>query len=141
MTTECSHDSVRTAVRDVYDKAAEGVPVSGCCGPNPAASRQLGYTAEDLAAVPEGANLGLGCGNPQAIAALKQGEIVLDLGSGAGFDCFLAAKQVGPSGRILGVDMTPAMITVDGQLDPRNFGQRDPSESGQVDPRKDGHRM
>jgi SAM-dependent methyltransferase len=63
------------------------------------------------AAVPEGANLGLGCGNPQAIAGLKPGETVLDLGSGAGFDCFLAARQVGPSGRIVGVDMTPAMIT------------------------------
>jgi SAM-dependent methyltransferase len=72
---------------------------------------QLGYSADDLAAVPEGANLGLGCGNPQAIAALRLGETVLDLGSGAGFDCFLAAKQVGPTGRILGVDMTPGMIS------------------------------
>jgi SAM-dependent methyltransferase len=72
---------------------------------------QLGYSAEDLAAAPEGANLGLGCGNPQAIAALRHGETVLDLGSGAGFDCFLAARQVGPTGRILGVDMTPAMVS------------------------------
>jgi SAM-dependent methyltransferase len=72
---------------------------------------QLGYTPEDLSAVPEGANLGLGCGNPQAIAALRPGESVLDLGSGGGFDCFLAARQVGPTGHILGVDMTPAMIS------------------------------
>jgi arsenite methyltransferase len=73
--------------------------------------RRVGYTAEDVGGVPQGANLGLGCGNPQAIAALRPGETVLDLGSGAGFDCFLAAKQVGPTGRILGVDMTPAMIS------------------------------
>ncbi len=111
MTTDQDHDGVRTAVRDTYAKAAEGGAVPGCCGPNPGASLQLGYTPDDLAAVPEGANLGLGCGNPQAIAALRPGETVLDLGSGAGFDCFLAAKRVGPSGRILGVDMTPAMIT------------------------------
>jgi SAM-dependent methyltransferase len=111
MTTDHSHDTVRTAVREVYGNAAEGRSVPGCCGPNANASLQLGYTDEDLAAVPEGANLGLGCGNPQAIAGLRPGETVLDLGSGAGFDCFLAAKQVGPSGRILGVDMTPAMVT------------------------------
>jgi arsenite methyltransferase len=73
--------------------------------------RRVGYTAEDVGGVPQGAKLGLGCGNPQAIAALRPGETVLDLGSGAGFDCFLAAKQVGPTGRILGVDMTPAMIS------------------------------
>jgi arsenite methyltransferase len=111
MTTEHAQDTVRAAVRHTYAKAAEGRAVPGCCGPNPSASLQLGYTPEDLAAVPEGANLGLGCGNPQAIAALRPGETVLDLGSGGGFDCFLAARQVGPTGRILGVDMTPAMIT------------------------------
>jgi ubiquinone/menaquinone biosynthesis C-methylase UbiE len=71
----------------------------------------MGYADEELAAAPEGANLGLGCGNPQAIAALKPGETVLDLGSGAGFDCFLAARQVGESGRVIGVDMTPEMIS------------------------------
>jgi ubiquinone/menaquinone biosynthesis C-methylase UbiE len=70
----------------------------------------IGYSEAELAAVPEGANLGLGCGNPQAIAALKPGETVLDLGSGAGFDCFLAARQVGPAGHVIGVDMTPEMI-------------------------------
>ena len=86
----------------------------GCCGtpaPTPdAMSRALGHSAADLLAVPEGANLGLGCGNPQAIAALRPGETVLDLGSGAGFDCFLAATQVGATGRVIGVDMTPEMI-------------------------------
>lgn len=74
-------------------------------------SISLGYTEGDLAAVPDGANLGLGCGNPNAIAALTQGETVLDLGSGGGFDCFLAARAVGPTGRVIGVDMTPDMIS------------------------------
>jgi ubiquinone/menaquinone biosynthesis C-methylase UbiE len=70
----------------------------------------IGYSEEDLQAVPEGANLGLGCGNPVALASLQEGEIVLDLGSGAGFDCFLAAGRVGKSGRVIGVDMTPEML-------------------------------
>jgi ubiquinone/menaquinone biosynthesis C-methylase UbiE len=70
----------------------------------------MGYSAEELAAAPAGADLGLGCGNPQAIAELKPGEVVLDLGSGGGFDCFLAARQVGPGGRVIGVDMTPEML-------------------------------
>ena len=85
-----------------------------CCSPESQsaaeASRKLGYGAEDIAGVPEGANLGLGCGNPQAIAGLKPGETVLDLGSGGGFDCFLAAKQVGDSGTVIGVDMTAEML-------------------------------
>jgi SAM-dependent methyltransferase len=71
----------------------------------------MGYTEDDLSSVPEGANLGLGCGNPQAIAAIRPGETVLDLGSGGGFDCFLAARRVGPAGRVIGVDMTPEMIS------------------------------
>jgi ubiquinone/menaquinone biosynthesis C-methylase UbiE len=71
----------------------------------------MGYSSDELTSVPEGADLGLGCGNPQAIAALRPGETVLDLGSGAGFDCFLAAKRVGGTGRVIGVDMTPEMIT------------------------------
>ena len=70
----------------------------------------MGYSDKELAAVPEGANLGLGCGNPQAIAALKPGEVVVDLGSGAGFDCFLAAQQVGSTGHVIGVDMTHEML-------------------------------
>jgi len=84
-----------------------------CCGP-PASVRDLstavGYSVEDLKQVPEGANLGLGCGNPSAIAELKSGEVVLDLGAGAGFDCFLAARKVGPEGMVIGVDMTPEMV-------------------------------
>jgi SAM-dependent methyltransferase len=87
---------------------------SSCCRPAPSPvnekARRIGYSEAELAAVPEGANLGLGCGNPQAIAAMKPGEVVLDLGSGAGFDCFLAAQQVGPNGRVIGVDMTHEML-------------------------------
>ena len=70
----------------------------------------MGYSEAELAAVPEGANLGLGCGNPQAIAAMQLGEVVVDLGSGAGFDCFLAARQVGDAGHVIGVDMTHEML-------------------------------
>jgi SAM-dependent methyltransferase len=108
-------DTLRSAVRETYGKIAE--QGSGCCGGGcgaPAitgtAAEKLGYSAEDVNAVPTGANLDLGCGNPQAIAALKPGEIVLDLGSGAGFDCFLAARAVGDSGRVIGVDMTHEML-------------------------------
>jgi ubiquinone/menaquinone biosynthesis C-methylase UbiE len=89
------------------------VPASSCCGPETASrdkARRMGYSEAELAAVPEGANLGLGCGNPQAIAAMQPGEIVVDLGSGAGFDCFLAARQVGDAGRVIGVDMTHEML-------------------------------
>ena len=87
--------------------------MKSCCGGTDLAqdiSRNIGYTEEELKAVPEGANLGLGCGNPIALASLKEGEVVLDLGSGAGFDCFLAAKKVGARGKVIGVDMTPEMI-------------------------------
>ena len=73
-------------------------------------SRKVGYTSEELRVAPEGANLGLGCGNPVALASLKEGEVVLDLGSGAGFDCFIAAERVGVTGKVIGVDMTPEMI-------------------------------
>jgi arsenite methyltransferase len=90
-------------------------PATSCCGPSTPASvdnkaRRMGYSDAELAAIPEGANLGLGCGNPQAIAALQPGEVVIDLGSGAGFDCFLAAQQVGDAGRVIGVDMTHEML-------------------------------
>jgi len=90
-----------------------GSASSGCCGTAPTAeelSASVGYTPEELAVLPEGANLGLGCGNPVALASLKAGETVLDLGSGGGIDCFLAARKVGPSGRVIGVDMTDEMI-------------------------------
>jgi SAM-dependent methyltransferase len=75
-------------------------------------SRMLGYSADDLGAVPEGADMGLGCGNPNAIASLREGETVLDLGAGGGFDCFLAARAVGPTGKVIGVDMTPDMVSL-----------------------------
>lgn len=113
-------DNIRKTVRQNYKIIATldegGCGSSSCCSAsgnlNPAdVSLDLGYSNEDILSVPEGANLGLGCGNPQAIASLKPGEVVLDLGSGGGFDCFLAARQVGDSGRVIGVDMTPEMIS------------------------------
>jgi len=107
-------DQVRNAVREHYGKVAEAdAPgcAPGCCGAGAAASLRLGYSEQDLAGVPEGADLGLGCGNPQAIADLQPGQTVIDLGSGAGFDCFLAARRVGPAGKVIGIDMTPAMVT------------------------------
>ncbi len=111
---EQRNDEVRAAVREQYGavaRAGGGGCAPGCCGPGASASLALGYSADDLAAVPEGANMGLGCGNPQAIAALRPGETVLDLGAGGGFDCFLAAKQVGQAGLVIGVDMTPDMVS------------------------------
>ncbi len=137
-TSDITNDDVRDAVRRNYAavakvRAPECCPgpaagtkadpqgccssksAASCCGSAPSsadtASAQMGYSAEELASVPEGANLGLGCGNPQAIASLRAGEVVLDLGSGGGFDCFLAARQVGEEGRVIGVDMTPEMIS------------------------------
>jgi arsenite methyltransferase len=107
-------DVVRENVRTEYASIATtgaGACGPGCCSLGAEGSLRLGYTAEDLAAVPEGANMGLGCGNPQAIASLRAGERVLDLGAGGGFDCFLAARQVGPSGSVIGVDMTPEMVS------------------------------
>jgi SAM-dependent methyltransferase len=83
---------------------------NSCCSPEQEKSARMGYSDAELQAVPEGANLGLGCGNPQAIAALRPGEVMIDLGSGAGFDCLLAARQVGPEGRVIGVDMTHEML-------------------------------
>ncbi|MCK5434468.1 MAG: arsenite methyltransferase [Dehalococcoidales bacterium] len=111
-------EQIKKVVRDGYAKIAKQdspccLPVNSCCGSTNLAqniSKSIGYTDEELKAVPEGANLGLGCGNPVALASLREGETVLDLGSGAGFDCFLAADKVGKSGRVIGVDMTPEMI-------------------------------
>jgi arsenite methyltransferase len=107
------NDQIRTQVRTAYAKVANGAGGCsvGCCGTTGAGSMAMGYTAEELAAAPEGADLGLGCGNPQAIAALRPGDTVLDLGSGGGFDCFLAAKRVGAAGKVIGVDMTPEMVS------------------------------
>src|SRR5262245_44064737 len=105
-------DDVRTQVRSAYAKVARGQDGCsvGCCGTAGSGSLALGYTEDDLLSAPDGADLGLGCGNPQAIAELRPGETVLDLGSGAGFDCFLAAKRVGRTGRVIGVDMTSEMV-------------------------------
>jgi len=102
---------VKELVRNWYGGVAAGN--TGCCGPITAsqeASREMGYSEAELASLPEGADLGLGCGNPQALAAMRPGEVVVDLGSGAGIDCFLAAQQVGPAGRVIGVDMTHEML-------------------------------
>jgi SAM-dependent methyltransferase len=114
------NSEIKKIVRERYGKIAEQSQ-SSCCTPSTETScgcgsssdiysRSLGYTEEELKLVPEGANLGLGCGNPTGNADIKEGEVVLDLGSGAGFDCFLAANKVGKSGKVIGVDMTPSMI-------------------------------
>lgn len=84
----------------------------GCCSSAGTAAQTLGYTSAQIEAVPDGADLGLGCGNPTAMASLREGETVLDLGAGGGFDCFIAAHQVGPSGRVIGVDMTADMVNL-----------------------------
>ena len=114
---------IKEMVRARYGAIAAADSKSDCCGPTASSccgsstapdpsnkSLQMGYSEAELVAVPEGANLGLGCGNPQAIAGMRPGEVVVDLGSGAGFDCLLAAKQVGPTGHVIGVDMTHEML-------------------------------
>jgi SAM-dependent methyltransferase len=110
-------EKIKDIVKDKYGRIAE--KNGSCCGPDSCCgsdtgadeiSRRLGYSDAELQAVPEGANLGLGCGNPIALASLKPGETVLDLGSGAGFDSFLAAARVGPGGKVIGVDMTEEML-------------------------------
>ena len=111
-------EEVRKVVREGYAQVAKSgssccAPQNPCCGATNAAadiSKKIGYTDEDIQSVPEGANLGLGCGNPVALASLKEGEVILDLGSGAGFDCFLAANSVGKAGKVIGIDMTPEMV-------------------------------
>jgi arsenite methyltransferase len=114
-------DTIRKKVRERYGRIAQAETgccanptTQGCCGPAPSSPggiiSRMGYSPEEIAAAPEAAELGLGCGNPQAIAGLRPGETVLDLGSGAGFDCLLAARAVGASGRVIGVDMTEAML-------------------------------
>ena len=105
---------VKEAVLEHYSEVARANGTCGCgpgcCGTSPGSSRELGYSAAEIASLPSGADMGLGCGTPLAFAGLQAGEIVLDLGSGGGIDCFLAGQQVGPSGRVIGVDMTPTMV-------------------------------
>jgi SAM-dependent methyltransferase len=112
-------NEIKKAVRERYAKVADADCGCGCCSDTTAwpstematdFSKRIGYSEAEIASVPEGSNLGLGCGNPVALASLKEGEVVLDLGSGPGFDCFLAAGRVGKSGRVIGVDMTPEML-------------------------------
>ena len=122
--TRMSADEIRRQVSGAYAKVAQAETNGDCCGVessccgvsddsqiNALISTRLGYSVDDLIAVPRGADMGLGCGNPRAIASLKAGETVLDLGSGGGFDCFLAAAEVGLAGMVIGVDMTPDMIS------------------------------
>ncbi|MES9971728.1 MAG: arsenite methyltransferase [Candidatus Thiodiazotropha sp.] len=117
-------DRHRQEVRRAYAEVAVADNANGCCGVessccgvsddaaiNTLISTRLGYSEEDLVQVPDGADMGLGCGNPKAIAALQPGEVVVDLGSGGGFDCFLAAVEVGDGGQVIGVDMTPDMLS------------------------------
>jgi len=117
-------DQHRQTLRSAYggvaraDDAGEACGnAAGCCGTtddvaiSQLISTRLGYSQDDLAQVPDGADMGLGCGNPKAIAALQPGEVVVDLGAGGGFDCFLAAPEVGSAGRVIGVDMTPDMLS------------------------------
>ena len=110
-------DKIKKLVRNRYAKVAKTdgsccASSINCCSAstNEQVSKMIGYSEEEMSAVPEGANLGLGCGNPTALASLREGERVLDLGSGAGFDCFLAAKKVGKKGKVIGIDMTPEML-------------------------------
>jgi SAM-dependent methyltransferase len=118
---QVSNDNIRKSVREQYGKIAQNEG-AGCCSPGTACcsdvnlhpkgvARAMGYSENDVNTVPEGANMGLGCGNPQAIASIQPGETVLDLGSGGGFDCFLAADATGNDGQVIGVDMTPEMIS------------------------------
>lgn len=117
-------DEIRQNVRDSYSQVAEASNEGGSCGTgssccgvsddaaiNALVSTRLGYSEDDLEKVPEGADMGLGCGNPRAIASIKKGEVILDLGSGGGFDCFLAAAETGETGQVIGIDMTPVMIS------------------------------
>jgi len=116
--TQLANDNIRKVVREQYGKIAESEDgassaQNSCCvnGDAQTTSKGLGYSNFDINQVPQGSNMGLGCGNPKAIAALQTGEIVLDLGSGGGFDCFLAANEVATSGTVIGVDMTPEMVS------------------------------
>jgi arsenite methyltransferase len=118
MEENMDQQTIKNKVREGYARVATHGgsccgPAASCCGTGESVQRiseLVGYSREEMTQVPEGANLGLGCGNPVALASLREGETVLDLGSGAGFDCFLAAGAVGETGRVIGVDMTPEMV-------------------------------
>lgn len=120
--TQPDNEQVRQTIRDKYGKVAQTAGSCCACGPSSccgtgdaltpeAISTIVGYSREQISSAPDSSNLGLGCGNPHAIASLKEGETVLDLGSGGGFDCFLAARAVGETGHVIGVDMTPEMVS------------------------------
>ena len=115
---EKKEKDLRDSVRESYGKTAkDGFIKGGCCSGNETVevrqevSRSIGYTEEDTMGIPQEADMGLGCGNPQLIAGIEEGEVVVDLGSGGGIDCFLAAKKVGVQGKVIGVDMTPEMVS------------------------------
>lgn len=123
-TSATQNDELRNHIRDSYAKVAEASNSGDCCGVessccgvsdedaiNTLISTRLGYSEDDLVNAPSGADMGLGCGNPRAIASLQRGEVVVDLGSGGGFDAFLASAEVGESGKVIGIDMTPTMIS------------------------------
>ncbi len=141
---------IKSVVREKYGKIAATsgscCSTASCCGAGNSLvqmGQRVGYSEAELTAAPEGANLGLGCGNPIALASLKEGETVLDLGSGAGFDCFLAAGRVGPRGKVIGIDMTPEMLerarenALKDKIENVEFRQGDiehlPVEDGSVD--------
>ena len=107
--TNLNNKDIRNIVRESYKKIVTEESKLGCCEDD--ISKSIGYSDEELDLVPQNSNLGLGCGNPHLIASIKEGETVLDLGSGAGFDCFLSSKKVGENGLVIGVDMTPQMVT------------------------------
>ncbi len=106
---DITNGDIKNIVRDSYKKIVKNESNLSCCGED--ISKSIGYSNEDMDTVPKDSNLGLGCGNPHLIADIKEGETVLDLGSGAGFDCFLASKKVGNNGLVIGVDMTPEMLS------------------------------
>lgn len=106
---DITNGNIKNIVRDSYSKIVKKESEFSCCGED--ISKSIGYSNEDMDTVPKDSNLGLGCGNPHLIADIKEGETVLDLGSGAGFDCFLASKKVGNNGLVIGVDMTPEMLS------------------------------
>lgn len=106
---DITNGDLKNIVRDSYKKIVKKESDFSCCGED--ISKSIGYSSEDMDIVPKDSNLGLGCGNPHLIANISEGETVLDLGSGAGFDCFLASKKVGDKGLVIGVDMTPEMLS------------------------------